>query len=177
MKVAVTAVLVLLVGVVISLGAGTAVAARPVDIPEALEPWREWVLHDSPERACPTEFDNGSIRRCWWPSRLSIAASDQGGLFDMQVMVYAPTWVSLPGSDAHWPESVTSGKNVIKGHAPAAGSRGESLLTIGSVGDYCHERARWVLAGNFPLGTAVIELNGVIDRHASTRFGCYSTIT
>ncbi len=129
MKVAATAGLVLLVWVVISAGTGSTIAAQPVDIPDALKPWREWVLHDTPDRTCPTRFDNGAIRRCWWPSRLSLAAGDQGGLFEMQVSVYAPTWVPLPGDEAHWPESVTGNNQVqpVVGH----GGRPHVWLTPG----------------------------------------------
>lgn len=69
---------------------------QALDIPASLEPWRTWVLHDKGDQQCPAHFDNGTIRRCWWPSRLGIDVGDQGGLFEQQVTVYAPTWVNLP---------------------------------------------------------------------------------
>jgi hypothetical protein len=44
------------------------VPVQALDMPESLEPWKGWVLHDHSDQRCPADFDNGSIRRCWWPS-------------------------------------------------------------------------------------------------------------
>jgi len=84
-----------------------------LDVPPALEPWKPWVLHDKESQTCPPRFDDGAIRRCWWPARLDVDAGNRGATFDMQVTVYAPTWVTLPGGGVHWPESVTSGKQPL----------------------------------------------------------------
>ena len=98
---------------VVSFVAGTAAIAKPADIPASLEPWREWVLHDIADQPCPAQFDNATIRRCWWPSQLVVDIGDQGGLFEQQVTVYAPTWVVLPGDETHWPESVSEGSSTL----------------------------------------------------------------
>jgi hypothetical protein len=82
-------------------------------VPEPLAPWKEWVLHDNQTRICPPNFDDDATRRCWWPSRLAVDAVEQGAAFDMQVEVYAPTWVTLPGNGDHWPESVFDGKKIL----------------------------------------------------------------
>ena len=85
-------------------------AAMPVqasDIPPALQPWREWVLYGRDNLQCPPRYDDAAVRRCWWPSRLDLDVSALGGIFEQQVTVYAPTWVTLPGDTTHWPESVT----------------------------------------------------------------------
>ncbi len=87
---------------------GMTSAVPAADIPAALEPWRAWVLHDHADVRCPVHFDNAQQRRCWWPSRLELDLSGQGGLFEQTVTVYAATWVTLPGDGSHWPESVTS---------------------------------------------------------------------
>jgi hypothetical protein len=89
------------------------VAAQVPDIPTALEPWKAWVLHDNTEWPCPPQFDNATIRRCWWPSRLSLEVGDRGGLFEQQVIVYGATWVTLPGDETHWPESVSGGGEMV----------------------------------------------------------------
>jgi len=105
------------------------VAAAPVkapEIPESLEPWRTWVLHDKAELQCPAHFDDGTIRRCWWPSRLTVDAGNLGGLFEQQVTVYAPTWVTLPGDEAHWPESVSDGSNAL----PVVGRNGRPSIWL-----------------------------------------------
>lgn len=84
-----------------------------LDVPEPLEPWKTWVLHDKQTQTCPPHFDNGAIRRCWWPSQLAVDAAEQGATFDLQVTVYAPTFVTLPGDGNHWPESASEGKEVL----------------------------------------------------------------
>lgn len=83
------------------------------DVPEPLAPWKGWVLHGKQAQTCPPQFDDGAIRRCWWPSRLAVDAAEQGATFDLQVRVYAPTWVTLPGDSDHWPESASDGKEVL----------------------------------------------------------------
>ena len=104
---------------------------QAVDIPASLKPWKKWVLHDKADQPCPAHFDNGTIRRCWWPSRLVMDVSDQGGLFEQQVTVYTPTWVTLPGDETHWPESVASGSDVV----PVTGRNGRPYIWL-EPGDY-----------------------------------------
>ncbi len=115
----------------ISLLVAAVVPVQAAAIPASLEPWKQWVLHDTPEQPCPAHFDNGAIRRCWWPSRLVVDVSNQGGLFEQQVTVYAPTWVTLPGDETHWPESVTSGLLAI----PVVGRSGRPCIWL-EPGDY-----------------------------------------
>ncbi len=76
-------------------------------VPPSLDPWKEWALHGREDLECPPRFDDAAVRRCWWPTRLDLDVSALGGLFEEQVTVYAPAWVSLPGDEIHWPESVT----------------------------------------------------------------------
>ena len=94
-------------------GSVAAASAKAFDIPASLEPWRAWVLHDNAEQRCPAQFDDGTIRRCWWPSRLTVDVGSLGGLFELQVSVYAPAWVALPGEPTHWPESVSDGSHAL----------------------------------------------------------------
>ncbi|MGD8701433.1 MAG: hypothetical protein PVH26_03285, partial [Desulfosarcina sp.] len=111
--------------------APTAAATEAVAIPDPLKPWEAWVLHDAGQQRCPSHFDDAAQRRCWWPSRLAVDAGDQGAVFDLQVSVYAPTWVSLPGGDTHWPESVGSGKTVL----PVVDRNGRPSVWL-TAGDY-----------------------------------------
>ena len=104
-------------------------AAAPVpvpDIPATLKPWKDWVLHDLSDQQCPAHFDNGTIRRCWWPTWLAMDVDAQGALFKQQVTVFAPTWVTLPGDAAHWPESVTIGEDSL----PVAGRTGRPSIRL-----------------------------------------------
>ena len=80
--------------------------AQGLEVPVALQPWEEWVLHGSEHQRCPAHYNNGEMRRCWWPSQLELDVGDGGGHFTFHVTVYASTWVTLPGDRTYWPESV-----------------------------------------------------------------------
>ena len=83
-----------------------AASAENEALPPALAPWQSWVLHGEESLSCPSRFNDPQSHVCWWPSQLTLDMGDQGGLFDLRVEAYAPTWVMLPGDAAHWPESV-----------------------------------------------------------------------
>lgn len=115
----------------IVVGLAVAVPAMAVDIPDQLVPWKDWVLHDRPEQQCPPNHDAGNVRRCWWPSRLDLDLGERGGLFDQEVTIYAPAWVTLPGSETHWPESVTANNRLL----PVVKREGKPCLRL-DPGDY-----------------------------------------
>ena len=83
-----------------------------VFVPEELQGWQEWVLHDRDYRGCPFYF-NGSAAApgdfvCAWPGLLDIAIDAGGGRFSQQWTVYAEdAWLPLPGSGDYWPHDVT----------------------------------------------------------------------
>ena len=83
------------------------------EIPSALEPWQDWVLHNQEEKLCPSTFNTSLRLTCSWPSRLEISASDGDGTFSQEWEIYAPTHVPLPGNSKTWPLSVSiAGKNI-----------------------------------------------------------------
>lgn len=89
---------------------GTSVLAAPLgpaQVPEPLQPWIDWALHDTPDRLCPFAFDDTGARRCAWPGQLSLRLDEKQGRFNQRWRVYAPSWVSLPGDARHWPQQVT----------------------------------------------------------------------
>jgi hypothetical protein len=93
-------------------------AARSADVfvPEELQGWQEWVLHDKDYRDCPFYFNGGAAARsdflCAWPGLLDIAVDGDGGRFSQQWTVYAEdAWLPLPGSDDYWPHEVTVNGN------------------------------------------------------------------
>ncbi len=133
-------------------GGVAAASVKALDIPASLEPWRAWVLHDKAEQQCPAHFDDGTIRRCWWPSRLTVDVGSLGGLFEQQVTVYAPTWVTLPGDETHWPESVSDGSNAL----PVVGRNGRPCI--------------WLEPGEYPVKGAFVwnALPEVLQVPAST---------
>lgn len=82
-----------------------------VSVPEELEGWQEWVLHDKEFRACPFYFNRGATERgeylCAWPGSLDIVATPDGARFSQTWTVYAEdTWLPLPGDASYWPDQV-----------------------------------------------------------------------
>jgi hypothetical protein len=90
----------------------TAFAIDPY-VPEDLQDWQAWVLHDKEYRDCPTLFDRAANQRddfvCVWPGKLELAVNADGGEFVQQWSVYAQQqWVRLPGNANYWPHEVTA---------------------------------------------------------------------
>jgi hypothetical protein len=85
-----------------------ALSAQPLSpeaVPEPLEPWIDWVLHERTDFACPVR--HGEDRRdCVWPGELSIDATSAGAIFDQTVTVYRKSRVRLPGDLQAWPNAV-----------------------------------------------------------------------
>ena len=86
--------------------------AQSVAVPEALEDWREWVLHGFEYRGCPFLHDSEAASRddfvCAWPGRLGIEVDAEGGRFEQRWTIHgAEQWVPLPGDAEHWPREVT----------------------------------------------------------------------
>jgi hypothetical protein len=84
-----------------------------VAIPDALEPWRDWVLFGEEFRACPVRNgvmpgENGN-HVCAWPGTLAVDADNTGAEFTQTWTLYAADWVALPGDREHWPTGVTVG--------------------------------------------------------------------
>lgn len=88
-------------------------------IPEALKPWKEWVLFDEKTYGCPYIVGTPMIvsskghpgipapAYCAWPGVLNLGVQEQGGEFTQNWQVYNETWISLPGDANLWPQEVT----------------------------------------------------------------------
>jgi hypothetical protein len=95
-------------------------AAFAVDpyVPEDLQDWQAWVLHDKEYRDCPILFDRAATKRddfvCVWPGQFELSVDANGGKFTQQWSVYAEQqWVRLPGDANYWPhEVVANGRSV-----------------------------------------------------------------
>lgn len=83
-----------------------ACAAEPA-IPEALLPWKAWVLHGEHELECPFVYNQPGQRHCTWPSRLTLQLGKDGGQFRQQWESFAESVIALPGDERHWPQQVT----------------------------------------------------------------------
>lgn len=94
------------------------VLAQDPYVPEDLQDWQRWVLHDKEYRGCPFFFDRGATERddyvCAWPGRLELRVDARGGEFTQPWSVYAKEqWLQLPGNTDYWPHQVTAnGRNV-----------------------------------------------------------------
>ncbi|NLT72065.1 MAG: hypothetical protein GXX91_15420 [Verrucomicrobiaceae bacterium] len=85
------------------------VAAGPVssgEVPDPLRPWVDWVLHDLPDLGSPPAYDSAETRLSLWPSRLELDVTAEGATFSLEVAVFSPAWLVLPGSEKHWPGAV-----------------------------------------------------------------------
>ena len=88
------------------------VHSAEVFVPDELQGWQEWVLHDKDYRDCPFYFNGRAAADgdfvCAWPGLLDIAVAADGGRFSQLWTVYADeAWLPLPGSGDYWPDQVT----------------------------------------------------------------------
>jgi len=92
-----------------------AIQAETVPLP--LQPWVDWVLHDTQDYTCPhyynqslsTRNKGGAVKiigNCHWPSRLQLNINAMTAEFSQEWQVYSPGWITLPGNAKHWPQQV-----------------------------------------------------------------------
>jgi hypothetical protein len=101
------------------------------EIPDALTPWRSWVLHGQEERLCPGRYDGGASARCQWPARLDLSITEDGGDFEQSWLIYAKSWVPLPGGLKNWPDAVA-----VNGRPTAVINRDGRPMVSLSPGEY-----------------------------------------
>ncbi|WP_353570447.1 hypothetical protein [Candidatus Albibeggiatoa sp. nov. BB20] len=75
-------------------------------IPEPLQAWTDWVLHDTPDRKCPFIY-NSNERLCYWASELHLKINDNKATWQQEWRVYGEGWIPLVGSRKHFPQNVT----------------------------------------------------------------------
>lgn len=85
-----------------SFGASMAVKT----LPESLQPWVAWVLHDDKQARCPMVFNQNDQRICAWPSRLELYLEANSGRFTQEWQVSLDGWIPLPGGKEQWPQEV-----------------------------------------------------------------------
>src|SRR5213083_1044384 len=84
-------------------------AAEPVareQVPEALRPWTDWVMHGHEEGFCSLLQGSTDHRQCAWPSRLTLDLDTRAGRFTQDWLVQRAGWVPLPGDPARAPLDV-----------------------------------------------------------------------
>ena len=83
--------------------------AEPIvreQVPEALRPWTEWVMHGHEEAFCSLLHGSTDHRQCAWPSRLTLDLDARAGRFTQDWLVQRAGWVPLPGDAARAPLDV-----------------------------------------------------------------------
>ncbi len=98
-------------------------AAPPDDstLPPELSEWVEWVRPVEPEpRECRQVDDEVTL--CVWPSALRLDVGPTGASFEMDVSVFGPDTVELPGDEQQWPQDVEldgkTGAVLLEGETP-----------------------------------------------------------
>ncbi|MCU0717042.1 MAG: hypothetical protein MUD03_13030 [Pirellula sp.] len=82
--------------------------AQLFDIPQPLLPWKEWSRWDEKLESVPTLFDNPRASTPSWSSTLQMEILPDKGLWQLDVQVFADSWVHLPGDAQNWPQAVLS---------------------------------------------------------------------
>ncbi len=96
-------------GAVLSLALATSAlgqAGTDVYVPDELRQWREWVLHDHREAACPIDATDGERTPCAWIRELALDIADGGAKFRLETRLFAESDVPLPRTGQHWPKDV-----------------------------------------------------------------------
>src|SRR5438094_3654091 len=84
-------------------------AAEPVareQVPEALRPWTDWVMHGHEEAFCSLLQGSTDHRQCAWPSRLTLDLDGRAGRFTQDWLVRRAGGVPRPGDAARAPRDV-----------------------------------------------------------------------
>jgi hypothetical protein len=109
------------------------------EIPEPLQPWKEWATWSDAQRVCPTPYQDPDKHLCFWPSRLTLDVARDSGRFDLGVTVFGESWIPLPGGEGAWPMEVTANGASL----PVVEHNGHPSVKL-APGDYRLEGAfRW----------------------------------
>ncbi|RKZ83165.1 MAG: hypothetical protein DRR19_19485, partial [Candidatus Parabeggiatoa sp. nov. 1] len=100
------------------------------EVPPPLQPWVNWVLHETQDYTCPFNYNQApplpsgsnaiSPRQkgkfvspvekgggiCRWPSHLTLNVNSTQAEFSQQWQIYGAGWIALPGNAKHWPQQV-----------------------------------------------------------------------
>lgn len=137
---------------------GSVLMAAP-RVPEALEPWRDWVLADSPQYLCSSLHDQNEAKVCAWPGQLQLELDASGGRFSQRWQLDAAADVGLPGDARAWPFEVE-----VNGEAvPVVAKNGRPSIRLEKAGDYSISgRLRWSFMPatlGLPQGSALLRLS------------------
>jgi len=81
--------------------------AAELSIPDILNPWREWVLHDKREALeCIPRFNNPEAFQCAWPTSIDLEINSRGAQFSQQWQIYHEAYIPTPGTVSQWPVNI-----------------------------------------------------------------------
>lgn len=124
-----------------------AVAISDSYVPEDLQPWQQWVLHDDPQQACTLLWNSRDEHRCQWPGSLTLTANDRGASFDQYWELEQPGWVQLPGDNRFWPQQVT-----VNGTTATVLRHTDTVSPTANVAAENQQRpALWLDAGHYEI--------------------------
>jgi len=86
----------------------TLLRAQQPEVPDALQPWKPWVLWGTDFRLSPKPFNNAQTPLPIWPSTLSLDVRSENGTWEFDVQVFSKCWLALPGEGEVWPINVTA---------------------------------------------------------------------
>ncbi|MDR2452188.1 MAG: hypothetical protein LBE85_10610 [Candidatus Accumulibacter sp.] len=142
---------------VLACSAGATGALAAASVPDALAPWRDWVLHGQDARLCPQVAGRHAREFCAWPGELRLDARPDGASFDQSWEVLRESAVPLPGSRRHWPREVT-----VDGRAlPVLDRRGVPVVWLGPGAHALRGEIPWPARPqtlNVPEGVALVSL-------------------
>lgn len=105
--------------------------ANDIHIPEELEDWKEWVLHDHPKLDCPHIALSRQRSSCAWVSSVKIDVSRQvenpGATFNLNITAFAAAEVVLPHASGVRPYEVRLNDQV----AVVTGATTPPSITLG----------------------------------------------
>ena len=112
-------------GVVFGLCIGIGTAAAAPDLPQVMEDWRGWALHDSEASFC---IRVGETPQCAWPGELNLVVGADGLTFSQAWTLQAERRVPLPGDASARPLDV----RVDGSPAPVVMRDGVPELVVGA---------------------------------------------
>lgn len=95
-------------GLLMGVGLAVCSAWAELPVPEPLQAWVTWALHDIHNKDCPLRQEQGEERQCAWPSQLQLTVTNAGATFSQHWRIYGKTFAQLPGDDKNWPQDVQS---------------------------------------------------------------------
>ncbi len=123
-------------------------------IPDDLKQWQSWVLKDDLSQQCPITY-NSDDHLCAYPDELSIELAKNTGHFEQTWVVYARSWITLPGDHKIWPRNVRINQKPVP------------VVSFNNLPSIELQKGRYIISGEFswqerPKSLAIPEKTALI---------------